>query len=184
MPGQLDRSDFIKTAHIEAWADESVTMHRRECTEKVCGGKSKIWWLVRHPKINPVISNPTARSLAIGQYHVCAELLKRLVGGSVPWLPHEKRTYQKREPEEIARLLGREVYSAEPISEPDPTTEELRNPFPEVRKSFPETKTERYRRERAEQQETASADTPRRQAQRASHPNGMAAAVDALTRRG
>lgn len=185
MAGPLDRTDYIKVAHIEAWADESVTMHRRECSEKVCGGKSKMWWIVRHPKINPVVSNKTARKMIVENYHVCREMLRRLEGGSIPWLPHERNTYSKREPEEISRLLDREDFSSKPTSDadsdPDPVKnpEVYRDPFPEVRKSFPETKTERLRREAAEHSAQPVAHKPKQP-----QPNGMNAAVDALTRRG
>ena len=170
MANALGRSDFVQTALCEAWADESVTLHRRECTEKVCGGKSKIWWLVRHPKINSVVANEDAKKFVRAHYHVCMDMLRRLEGGSIPWLPGERLVYSRRSAAKIRELLGRVEIQQDNIIEP--TTEELRNPFPEVQKSFPETKTEKWRREQE-----------RLRRPKSNRPTGLGDALDSLTRK-
>lgn len=140
---ELDNSKLRKIVHIEAWAQESKTMHTRLCTEKFCGGKSKIWWLVRHPRISPEIASETAKSFAREKYHCCAVLIDELERGVIPWLPKERNLYAARDDDEIKALLGREIAPKEPDTD---TAQTLRNPFPkQQRDALPDKRVNRQR---------------------------------------
>lgn len=190
----MNKTQLNKVVKIEAWAFEMAYKHRRECDEKVCGGKSKMWWIVRHPRISPEIATPEQRRFVATHYHVCMSLLERLESGRVPWLPRERPTYAKRSADRILELLGR-VEASEPEPE-DITEEDLTDPMPGVRESFPETLTEirnRARLESARRRETRAAlpgtdqdpayDADGRSTDRTAY-NGLAGTVAALSRKG
>jgi hypothetical protein len=179
---QMTRKEIQAHVQIDAWAQQSVTAHRRECEEKICGGKQKIWWIVRHPNCHPQISNPAAREYVINRLHVCAPLLVRLAEPAgtgqdqdkIPWLPGEFNVYVNRTDQEVAELIGREEKSAP--TEELPSKEELQNPFPEVQKSFPKTRSqtnrEAYLAGKAEQQQ--------RRTRRTQPATGLGSVLDAL----
>jgi hypothetical protein len=127
---ELDSSQLNKVIHIEGWAVESKNLHSRECTEKYCGGKSKIWWMVRHPRLSPSVASDASKRFAIEKYHVCSLILDRLERGIIPWLPKERRRYLARTDEEIFELLGRTVPQKAISETAQETREALKNPFP------------------------------------------------------
>ena len=204
----MSRKELAAHVQIDAWAQESVTKHRRECTEKICGGKQKIWWTVRHPKVHKEIASDLAKSYVINKLHVCAPLLARLAtptgieqdhdesqGSSkilkknhgpmhgkstmiekIPWLPGEFNVYVNRSDLEVAQLIGREEIPEETVPEVD--MKEVRNPFPEVMKSFPETRSADIRRAYV----AGRTERNQREQQRTQPAKGLGAAVDALSR--
>lgn len=178
----LSRKQLAMTAQIEAWAERSTLLHKAEgCDNNMCGGRRKIWWIVRHPNTSPEISNEHARNFVVHKLAVCELMLSRLAGAELPWLPGEAAEYGRRTREETFRLLGILPPEQEVIT--DIPKEEISNPFPEVQKSLPEfTKTERnkdnYRKWKSAQME---AEAERRQ--QAKTPGGYGAVVDALRRK-
>lgn len=103
----MTAKDIEQAAKIEAWAQEQVTRHRRECLNAPnCAGKKKIWWITRHSKTHEEIRNQNAVSYVLSLQ--CCELLEeRLVRGVLGWLPDEHRLYRRRTPEDKYQLLGR-----------------------------------------------------------------------------
>ena len=159
---RMTRKELVAHVQIDAWAHDSVIKHRRECPEKFCGGRQKIWWIVRHPKCHPEISNPAAREYVVNRLHCCQPMLDRLATGDLPWLSGEFEVYCNRTDNEVALLVGREIFSGQ-SEEPEVSQEELSDPFPEVSKSFPKTRSqttrEAYLAGKAEQQQRRTART-------------------------
>lgn len=179
---RMTRKELAAHVQIDAWAHESVVKHRRECTERICGGRQKIWWIVRHPEVHPEISSRTAQDYVINKLHACAPLLARLAtpgptasGPSVPWLPGEYEVYAARTDQEIAVLIGREEISVEP--EKEVPREKLRNPFPEVMESFPESRSEIARKNYV----AGRTERNQREMSRKQPAKGLGAAIDALS---
>lgn len=170
---QQERNDLRSLREIDAWAHESKVKHRRECTEKICGAKQTIWWNVRHPQAPAGISNPSAIAYLINRVHVCGVMLERLASGDVPWLEGEYEAYAARTDEEIAQMIGRDVF----FEEPEAAEEISDNPFPAVMSKFPETKTEIERRS----YRAGKADRYERQTNRTRAATGLGATVDSLT---
>lgn len=114
----MTAKDIASTRRIEDWANEQVKLHRRECKESGCSGRSKIWWITRHPKTHPDIANKTAIDYVLSRQ--CCEILelslvkRRQVGGAVlDWLPGELELNRSRTVEEKAQLLGRAFLPSE-----------------------------------------------------------------------
>lgn len=177
---QLGRVERNHAVAIEAWSEEMVKLHRRECPEGQCAGRGKIWWIVRHPETSPEIGNETARNFVVNRTQVCGELEKRM-GKLLPWIPGEELSYRNRSEEERAQLLGREFRPAE-NREPscDPS-----NPFPEAREEMPQKPAGRVcadqlRERLAHEREQM----PQHRPARGRVGNGFGAAVDALSGRG
>lgn len=175
---ELDTSQLNKVVKIEMWAAESVTLHKRECIEKYCGGKSKIWWTVRHPQISEMVATPTAKSFAIEKYHCCGLILDRLENGVISWLPKERRIYAARSDEEIMELLGRIPETRENKSE---SLDDINNPFPGAVPPKWMTKREQPRELRRDTPDETWRNGRRVDDKR---PMGFSGTVDALTRKG
>lgn len=114
----MTAKDIDTTRRIEDWANEQIKLHKRECKDSGCIGRSKVWWITRHPKTHPDIANKTAVDYVLSRQ--CCEILElrlvkhRQVGGAVlDWLPGELELNRSRTVEEKAQLLGREFIPAE-----------------------------------------------------------------------
>ena len=191
---ELDNSQLRKHVHIETWAQEMKTKHTRECIEKYCGGKSKIWWLVRHPKVSPNIATDVTKTFAREKYHCCEVLLEKLESGLIPWLPKERQEYASRDDDLIMALLGRENPDAVVSKKVSESADDLKNPFPGVRESFPRATREIPRAPRETPAQYPGRSVGRqpyepqsetyRNGRRVNGPHsGLGQAIDALTRR-
>lgn len=131
----LTIEDANRYKPIEAWAEQCVKEHRKECRAKsACGGRSKIWWTTRHPDTPDSIRVETVVSYVRERTQACEALEARLLSGQYPWIEGERESYRRRTAEERAVLLGREIFP------PDTGT-------PEVRKSVSEmSPMEQFRR--------------------------------------
>lgn len=173
---RLTSRQLTQAAQIEAWAEEQAKLHSRECRERKCPGRRKMWWIVRHPMSSPEISNATAREVVIFRSHPCMLLCARLELKMIPYLPGEEEEHARRTPDDILRLLG---YLPEPKE--DEPREDIGNPFPEARAAMPqETKSGRNLREWRERRDRDAV----RQRERMKPVTGLGSAVDALTRKG
>ena len=132
---QLAPHQLKEAVRIEAWAEEMVRRHRRECTEAQCGGRSKMWWVVRHPNVTTQQANQTAKAYVRSMVHVCAPLLTRLVDGQLDWIDGERESYEKRTDEEIMRMLGREFSGTVSAKESESFQDD---PFPEAMDAMPD----------------------------------------------
>lgn len=179
----LSRKQLAMTAQIEAWAERSTLLHKAEgCDNNSCGGRRKIWWIVRHPQTSPEISNEHARKFVIHKLAVCEPMLARLADGQLPWLPGEAAEYAGRSREETFRLLG--ILPPEQEVIPEVSPEEVSNPFPEAAESLPRlTKTE-LNREKYRQWKAQQIENERQRRQQAKTPGGYGNVVDALRRKG
>lgn len=95
---------------IDAWAREQARVHRRECRNSGCCGRTLVWWVTRHPDTSPRVANPTAVAFVVSQ-EVCTLLEMRLVEGQLPWLPGEAEVYADRAKarQELPKPVGRRV---------------------------------------------------------------------------
>lgn len=110
----LSAHQIRQARQIEEWAHEQVTRHKRECRNAPeCAGKSKVWWITRHPQTPDEIANKTAVGYVVSR-QACELLEESLVRGVLAWLPGERAAYRRRSQEDRYRLLGRPVFQEVP----------------------------------------------------------------------
>lgn len=111
----MNSKDIESTRRIEDWSNEQIKLHRRECKDSGCCGRSKLWWITRHPKTHPDVANKTAVDFVLSRQ--CCEILElRLVKRrparpgepALTWLAGELELNRSRTIEEKAQLLGRD----------------------------------------------------------------------------